>query len=177
MKYIITHQGSEHEIDITEGEGSSWNVTLDGESCNADFRRIDGDDIYSLLMENASFELLIVNGEVESSVIQSGRSIDLTVESARQHQARLIADDGDASGEQVVRSVMPGIVVAVEVAEGDTVEAGQGLCVLEAMKMENEICAAAPGIVRSISVEAGQTVGGGEVLMEIEAPEESPRGA
>lgn len=167
MKYVITHDGIEHEVDVINGDGGRWQIVFDGEACEVDFCQIDGAEIYSLIVDNASFELLIVESESETSVIQSGRSIDLNVESTRQHQARLIADDGGDGGDRIVRSVMPGIVVAISARVGDLVEAGQSLCVLEAMKMENEITAGAPGIVRTILIEVGHTVGGGDVLVEL----------
>ena len=62
---------------------------------------------------------------------------------------------------------MPGRVVAVLVEEGEAVAAGQGLVVLEAMKMENEIQAEAAGVVTKILVEAGQAVEGGDPLFEV----------
>jgi len=63
---------------------------------------------------------------------------------------------------------MPGRVVVIMVEEGDTVAAGQGLVVLEAMKMENEIQAESAGIVRRVHVTAGQAVEGGDLLFDIE---------
>jgi acetyl-CoA/propionyl-CoA carboxylase, biotin carboxylase, biotin carboxyl carrier protein len=59
---------------------------------------------------------------------------------------------------------MQGTVLAVEVAEGDEVEAGQVICVVEAMKMENEITAHRAGVVTELSVEAGQPVSTGQVI-------------
>ena len=72
------------------------------------------------------------------------------------------------SGEGSVCSPMPGTVLRLLAAEGDTVKAGQPVAVLEAMKMENEVPAARDGKVRRILVAAGQTVAAGEALMEIE---------
>ncbi len=63
---------------------------------------------------------------------------------------------------------MPGKVVALLVAEGDVVEAGQGVIVVEAMKMENELKAAAAGTVASIEVAVGAAVQGGAALVVIE---------
>jgi acetyl-CoA/propionyl-CoA carboxylase biotin carboxyl carrier protein len=63
---------------------------------------------------------------------------------------------------------MQGTIVKLMVAEGDTVEAGQAVCVLEAMKMENNILAEVSGTVKSIKVEVGQTVGAGDVVVVIE---------
>ena len=63
---------------------------------------------------------------------------------------------------------MPGRVVALLVAQGDQVEPGQGVLVLEAMKMENEIAAEAAGVVSQFFVEEGQAVEGGDPLFEVE---------
>ncbi len=68
---------------------------------------------------------------------------------------------------------MPGKVVAVLVAEGDAVELGQGIVVVEAMKMENELRAAADGVVKTVHVAAGEAVTGGAPLVTIAAPEEA----
>ena len=63
---------------------------------------------------------------------------------------------------------MPGRVVAVLAAEGDAVRAGQGVVVLEAMKMQNEIQAEHDGTIKRICVAAGQAVEGGDLLFELE---------
>jgi biotin carboxyl carrier protein len=63
---------------------------------------------------------------------------------------------------------MPGKVIAVLVAEGDVVEKGQGLVIVEAMKMENEVRSPIAGTVREIKVSAGETVEGGALLMIVE---------
>ena len=63
---------------------------------------------------------------------------------------------------------MQGTIVKLMVAVGDTVEAGQAVCVLEAMKMENNILAEMTGTVKAVKVEVGQTVGAGDVVVVIE---------
>ena len=62
---------------------------------------------------------------------------------------------------------MQGTIVKVLVAEGDTVEAGQTVCVLEAMKMENNIAADRAGTVKDVKVEPGQSVGSGDIVIVI----------
>ena len=64
---------------------------------------------------------------------------------------------------------MPGLVVRVNVREGDEVRSGQGLVVMEAMKMENELRATAAGVVRRVVVAAGSAVEKGALLVEMEA--------
>jgi len=68
----------------------------------------------------------------------------------------------------VVVAPMPGLIVRVNVSPGDTVAAGQGLVVVEAMKMENELKAPADGVVARVSVEAGAAVEKGAVLVVLE---------
>lgn len=70
---------------------------------------------------------------------------------------------------QQIRAPMPGLVLTLRVQEGQDVKAGDGLVVLEAMKMENELRAQADGVVKAIHVERGDAVGKNDLLIEIEA--------
>jgi len=69
-----------------------------------------------------------------------------------------------------LKAPMPGLVLRVLVSEGEQVSAGQGLVVLEAMKMENELKAGAAGVVRSVRAVAGATVEKGQLLLEVGPP-------
>jgi pyruvate carboxylase subunit B len=69
---------------------------------------------------------------------------------------------------------MPGLVVKLEVDEGDTVEAGQGVVIVEAMKMENELKAEAAGVVSCIHVAAGEAVEQDQVLIDLVDPDPDP---
>jgi biotin carboxyl carrier protein len=73
--------------------------------------------------------------------------------------------EGAAAGPQEIRAPIPGKVVGISVAPGDAVRAGQPLLVLEAMKMENQICSEGPGTVQDVLVGPGATVEGGQVLV------------
>jgi pyruvate carboxylase subunit B len=81
------------------------------------------------------------------------------------HIRSLVGAGKAPSGGGAVKAPMPGLVVKVLVEAGATVAAGQGLVVLEAMKMENEIKAMAPGVVDSVAVKAGQAVEKGAPLV------------
>jgi biotin carboxyl carrier protein len=71
-------------------------------------------------------------------------------------------------GSGAITAIMPGRIIAVSVKEGDTVQEGDVICILEAMKMENEIRAARGGNVRNVAVKAGAIVEKDQVLVEIE---------
>jgi acetyl-CoA/propionyl-CoA carboxylase biotin carboxyl carrier protein len=84
-------------------------------------------------------------------------------ELARRRRER-VAGGSHTGAKDAVVTPMQGTVLAVEVAEGDEVEAGQVICIVEAMKMENEITAHRAGVVTGLSVEPGQAVGNGQVV-------------
>ena len=115
------------------------------------------------------------------SVIRKGRSFsvvfdgtDFVINGVRvavppdPRDSRGDAGEIAASGPQRITAPMPGRVVSILVAKGDEVEAGAGIVVVEAMKMQNELKAARAGRVSSIRVVEGATVGGGEVLATID---------
>ncbi len=80
----------------------------------------------------------------------------------------LSAASAGPSGPAPILAPMPGLIVRVSVKQGDRVEAGQGVVVMEAMKMENELRATAPGIVKSVEVSPGTAVEKGALLVALE---------
>jgi biotin carboxyl carrier protein len=100
-------------------------------------------------------------------VVASGHRSYVRVQSERMRSAEQAKSTTASSGDRVVKSPMPGRVVKVLVAEGDAVAAGQGLVVLEAMKMENEVRARAPGKVAHVHVKPGATVEGNAKLVTL----------
>jgi acetyl-CoA/propionyl-CoA carboxylase biotin carboxyl carrier protein len=89
-------------------------------------------------------------------------------ELARRRHERVHAGSAGPAGREAVVSPMQGTVLAVRVADGNDVEAGQVLCIVEAMKMENEVHAHRAGVVRSLSIEPGQPISSGQVICTIE---------
>ncbi len=75
---------------------------------------------------------------------------------------------GNASVEDEIHAPMPGIILEVNVSEGDTVKKGDFLCVLEAMKMENTLTAPRDGVVKSVNISKGETVDKGKLLIEFQ---------
>ena len=107
---------------------------------------------------------------VHRTVEVDGRRFDVRVlepeqpwrELARRRKERVRA--GGAGGSDAIVSPMQGTVLSVAVADGDTVEAGQVLCIVEAMKMENEVRAPHGGVVAQLSVATGEPVAAGQVI-------------
>jgi acetyl-CoA/propionyl-CoA carboxylase biotin carboxyl carrier protein len=90
-------------------------------------------------------------------------------ELARRRRERVAAGSGDGASDQVT-SPMQGTVLEVRVADGDAVEAGQVICIVEAMKMENEVAAHRPGVVADLAIAVGQPVTTGQPICVIQAP-------
>ncbi len=104
------------------------------------------------------------HGALEATV--NGRYLELTV--MDELHALALASVAEAAGSGTVRAEIPGLVVALQVAAGRRVAAGEPLLVLEAMKMQNEIAAPVAGTVAEVAVRVGQSVNAGDVLLVIE---------
>ena len=165
MKYVTAVGDQTYLIEINrEGE-----VVIDDETRQADLRSIDGLGTYSLLLDSESYEALVETRGGEVGVLLRGRFYPIRVEDER---ARRLAESsqglGAASGEVVIKSPMPGLIVAVKVAPGQDVQAGETLVILESMKMENELKAPRDGRVGSVRVEDRQPVEQGQTLVTLE---------
>jgi acetyl/propionyl-CoA carboxylase alpha subunit len=117
---------------------------------------------YSVLIDGRSYDVVAAGGDVRVN----GRVFHVEVFDPREMRGRKNAAAGE--GRQKIAAMMPGKVVRVLVQQGDAVEAGQGLVVVEAMKMQNEMKSPKAGRVIEVKTRADATVAAGEVLMVIE---------
>lgn len=143
---------------------------LDGQPADVTTTRL-ADGRYQLVVDGQSFEVVVAPdgrpGRYTATV--NGRSMALAVQDEQDLLLeRFGLDDAAGAALREVHAPMPGLVLAIEVAEGDEIEEGQGLLVLEAMKMENELRAQAAGRVRKVHVAAGDAVAKGALLIELE---------
>ena len=118
--------------------------------------------VYSIVRQGRSFVARVAGSRVDID----GRTFEVTLRDPRAMTRR--GADAGGSGRQSIKAPMPGKVVRVLVAAGDTVEAGQGLVVVEAMKMQNELKSPKAGTVIKVSAETGATVSPGDVLVIVE---------
>lgn len=121
---------------------------------------------FSLLVDGKSYDVVADVQREEVLLHMLGERFVVHVEDEREHAAHAVA--GHKHGKRELRAAMPGIVVEVKAAEGDTVAEGQTLVVLEAMKMQNPLAAETAGKVVRVLCKQGEAVAAGALLMEME---------
>lgn len=154
-------------VEIEESGKSVYRVSVDGNEFLVDGKKT-GRTNYSLIVDNRSFEVEVDNTEDEYRVLVDGRTYRIQLIDERRMRVGAARLGAEPQGRQNVSVPMPGKVIAVLVAEGDPVDKGQGLVIVEAMKMENEVRSPITGAVKEIKVKPGDTVEGGAVLLVIE---------
>jgi pyruvate carboxylase subunit B len=165
MRYFVTLGSRTLEVELGP-EG----ITLDGERIAADLVEMDGTEVRSLLMGGRSHRVLAAReGRGEWSLHLSGRHYAARVVDERTRSIEELTGSGEgAVGPKALKAPMPGLVVKVEVEEGDVVSTGQGLVIVEAMKMENELRSGGEALVRNVLIAPGETVEKDQVLMEFD---------
>jgi biotin carboxyl carrier protein len=164
MKYTAIINDKAHTIEI----GANNTISIDGESHGIDFCSIDGTTLYSLLMDNVSWEVLVERTGDRYRILIDGELHIVDVQDERTRKlAKAEARMAGTSGEVTIKAPMPGLVHDVHVNVGDAVVARQGVVILEAMKMQNELRVPRAGIVKEIRVKPGDKVEQGQVLVVV----------
>src|SRR5258705_8351756 len=138
MRYVATLEGAEHEIEVEELSADSFAISFGANRFEADLRKV-GPASFSVIVDNRSFDFDVVRDGDEIVVASWTGSKRLTIVDAARRSARGAGRRREVSGRVEIKSAMPGRVVNVLVAAGDEVTQGQGIVVVEAMKMENEL--------------------------------------
>jgi biotin carboxyl carrier protein len=170
---VVTVGGREIEITVEppaypQAPDARWRVVVDGRELQVDARPVRP-GTWSLILDGKS-HVVDLDPRASGTAVSSALAEAIAkIEDARTRKlARAVAHGhgGAATGEEL-RAPIAGKVVKLLVAEGDTVAAGQGVIVLEAMKMENELAAERGGTVGKIHKQAGQPVDSGELLVTL----------
>jgi biotin carboxyl carrier protein len=167
---VSEKKGETKRVGLVELDDDHYEITIDGETVHVDAAR-SGRTIYSIIEDGKQFEVIIDEAGAHGfDVLVGGQLFHLE---ARDERSRLLSGSAKtvATGPQRVESEMPGKVVKIAVAVGTPVTEGQGLVILEAMKMENEIKSPIEGVVVEIGVAEGQTVESGALLFVVAPPE------
>lgn len=157
--------GDETREVVVDGDG----VIVDGVALPADLSTLLGSDRRHLRIDGRSLPFFARRNDRGWVIELEGRQFEVTVEDERTRRLRqLAAQVAPVRTTRTLTAPMPGLIVRVEVEEGQEVEPGDGLVVMEAMKMENELKAEAAVRISSIKVGAGQTVERDAVLLTME---------
>ncbi|MGB0542708.1 MAG: biotin/lipoyl-containing protein [Longimicrobiales bacterium] len=169
MIYHVTIGDTTRAVEL-----GSDGITVDGSPVDVDFERLEGGPIRSLMLNGRSFRLSASRSGSETWDLHlRGRRLAASVVDERTRAIREMTGAGAGpSGPRPIVAPMPGMVVRIEVAEGDVVEAGQGVVIVEAMKMENELAAEGEGVVTRICVAEGQAVEKDQVLVDLASVDE-----
>ena len=168
MTINVDANGRRYAVEVirppsAKGRDGSFLVSVDGRQREVDVKELGG--VLSLLIGSKSYEVAVAG----STVHVDGMPVVIAVVADRPSWSRGPATAFDApEGEQRITAPMPGKVVKLLVKPGDRVEPRQGLVVVEAMKMENELRARAAGVVKEVRAVEGTTVEAGAILIVLE---------
>jgi biotin carboxyl carrier protein len=164
MKYIAEVDGLEFPVEILD----EHHICFGKEILEVDLAVVSGQPLYSLIVNGESFEGYVYPDERSWQVLLLGRSYSVNIEDEREKKLRT-SDTGHASfgREFTLKAPMPGLAIAVPINEGQQVEKGQILVILESMKMQNELRAPIAGTVARLKIKPGETVQQKQILLNI----------
>lgn len=161
MKLTIELAGKSRLVELTRGDQGTA-CSIDGAAMQADIAKI-GPGTYSILIGGRSLEVRVEPHAQSLVVSVAGREYSVKVHDPREWRGKR-AGALQSEGRQQVLAPMPGKVIRILAKAGEKIEAGQGVVVVEAMKMQNEVRAPKSGQIEKVLVAEGQSVNAGEVL-------------
>lgn len=164
MTYEISIDGRTYRLELSQFEGR-WSCRLDGREIEVD-AVLARPDVLSLLMGNKAYEVKCERVAGDVHIWVGSRRFAPEVRDPRSLRSRSHA--ADEQGPRKLTAPMPGKVVRILLAQGAEVEAGAGVVVVEAMKMQNEVKSPKKGTVQKIVVAEGAAVSAGDVLAIVE---------
>jgi biotin carboxyl carrier protein len=161
MKLEIELNGKSHAVQIAP-PGPEMNPSINGLAIEADATEV-ASGIYSVIVAGRSFEARLEQFGEELRVAINGKEYAIRVRDPRQWRRNHSAA-ASSEHRQHVAAPMPGRVIRVLVKAGEAVAAGQGIVVVEAMKMQNEVRSPKAGKVERMLVKEGQTLNAGDTI-------------
>jgi len=166
MKYIASIGTQEFEVEII----NEHEVSVNGKHYKINFKPVSGQPVFSLLADNGSYQAHVFESDDdELQILLRGTLYKVLVEDEREKRLKAAAGGGGlASGDLLLKSPMPGLIVQVLVKVGDLVSTGDVLIILESMKMQNELKSSSDGKVTQIQVKKGDSVEQKQILLTVE---------
>ncbi len=168
MKLITELNNEKHEIKLTQ-TGEKVFAEIDGRTYELEASEPEP-NVYLLKYDNKIFEVFVSPNEKPHEPFQvhlANHNFEIKVSDAK-HLRGTSAASGEIEGIAEIKTAMPGKVVRILVEEGTEVKTGDGIIVVEAMKMQNEMKSPKDGIIKEIRFAEGATVNAGDVLAVIE---------
>lgn len=164
MKYVTTIGEREFLVEIVD----EHHVLLDGKLYEVDFNAINDQPVYSLLLDAHSYEAYVYPADNAWQVLLHGRSYPALVEDEREKRLRSSNSGGPGEGSEYhLKAPMPGLVVSIPISEGQQVERGDVLVVLESMKMQNELKSPRSGVISRVRIKPGEGVVQHQTLLSV----------
>jgi biotin carboxyl carrier protein len=164
MKYITTIDDHEYTVEILDER----HILVDGVKHEINLVSVGGQPIYSLLVGGRSFEVHVYPAENGYQVLVHGNLYQARVEDERERRLRAaLVEIVPENREFHLKAPMPGLVVAVPVSEGQAIEKGDVLLILESMKMQNELKSPRAGKIFRVRVKAGDSVEHKQTLLSV----------
>ncbi len=165
MIYEVTIGERSHRVELNRSD-SGWSCKLDGRPVPLDVATTQ-EGVLSILVGGKSYEVKQEISAGEASIVVGHRRFPAAVRDPRSLRSRRDAEAG-TQGVRKISAPMPGKVVRILALVGEEVEASQGVVVIEAMKMQNELKAPKKGVIRKLNVSEGAAVVAGQTLAEVE---------
>lgn len=159
-RYVVRMGDKTHDVTIAP-RGERWAISVDGIEQLVEQTVVERDQVLSLIVGDHSYLVDLVETDWEAGrfvVGAIGEQVELTVRDELEAAVDQMTPVGKVDGLFELRAPMPGIVLRALVGPGERVSRGQGLLVLEAMKMQNELASEMDGLVQEILVKDGQLV-------------------
>ncbi len=171
--FVATVGNTDRQITVEPTDDGRWSVVIDGVARVIEARRVEGTNLWTLYHDGRVITVDVDPGKQGDLVVEAhGTSAAVKLVDPRTkklEQAKAVARAARAvAGPETLNAPMPGKVVKVLVKPGDKVTAGQGVVVIEAMKMENELKAPRDAVVKQIHVSEGSAIEGQQPIMTLE---------
>ncbi len=163
MKLVLELDGKAYNAKV-KAEETTYTVDLNDRHYVMDVRRSEASSAISMLVDRKSVEAWAVPAGSGYRISVLGGAYQVEVEDALRAGIRKLKEKSRAAGEELIKAPMPGVVVEVKAKEGDHVEPGEAVVVVEAMKMRNEFGSRSGGRIKRIMVTPGKNVERGSEL-------------